>query len=118
MATAEETAIAAIDAAEAMAVANAQMIRSMRALFPTKFRGLVGLAPDLFERQVGITASAQREVVKQVDKRKPTRYNRAFGKMLKQVKKTSRLKDGSYRKGWSSSKEMSKAHKLTRKMMK
>ena len=50
--------------------------------------------------------------------RKVTKYNRAFGRMLKQVKKTSRLKDGSYRQGWSSSKEMSKAHKLTRKMMK
>lgn len=120
MATAEETAIAAIDAAEAMAVANAQMIKSMRALFPTKFRGLVGLAPDLFERQVGATASAQRGVVKQVakKKRKVTKYNRTFGRMLKQVKQTSRLKDGTYRKGWSSSKEMSKAHKLTRKMMK
>ena len=51
-------------------------------------------------------------------RRKVTKYNRAFGRMLKQVKQTSRLKDGSYRKGWSSSKEMSKAHKLTRKMMK
>lgn len=50
--------------------------------------------------------------------RKPSKYNRTFGRMLKQVKQTSRLKDGSYRKGWSSSKEMSKAHKLTRKMMK
>lgn len=50
--------------------------------------------------------------------RKPSKYNRAFGRMLKTVKGTSRLKDGSYRKGWSSSKEMSKAHKLTRKMMK
>lgn len=50
--------------------------------------------------------------------RKITKYNRAFGRMLKQVKQTSRLKDGSYRKGWSSAKEMSKAHKLTKKMLK
>ena len=50
--------------------------------------------------------------------RKVTKYNRAFGRMLKKVKESSRLKDGSYRKGWSSSKEMSKAHKLTRKSMK
>ena len=50
-------------------------------------------------------------------KRKVTKYNRAFGRMLKKVKETSRLKDGSYRKGWSSSKEMRKAHKLTRKSL-
>lgn len=49
--------------------------------------------------------------------RKPSKYNRTFGRMLKQVKQTSRLKNGSYRKGWSSAKEMSKAHKLTRKAM-
>ena len=51
-------------------------------------------------------------------KRKVTKYNRVFGRMLKKVKESSRLIDGSYRKGWSSSKEMSKAHKLTRKSMK
>ena len=54
---------------------------------------------------------------KKKKRRKVAPYNRAFGKMLKKVKETSRLKDGSYRKGWSSSKEMSKAHKLTKKMM-
>lgn len=51
-------------------------------------------------------------------KRKVSRYQRVWGKELKKIKKTSRLKDGSYRKGWDRSKEFAKAHKMTKKMMK
>lgn len=119
MPTVEEQAIAAINIAEEMAVANVQLIRKMKMLFPKSVRSLIDVAPDLAERQIGFVADVERAVVKKVKRRrKVTKYNRAFGRMLKQVKQTSRLKDGSYRKGWSSSKEMSKAHKLTRKMMK
>lgn len=51
-------------------------------------------------------------------KRKVSKYQKQFGKQLKIVKKTSRLKNGNYRAGWNQKKEFSKAHKLTRKMMK
>ena len=51
-------------------------------------------------------------------KRKVSRYNREFGKQLKKVKSTSRLKSGKLRSGWSVSKEMSKAHKMTKKALK
>lgn len=51
-------------------------------------------------------------------KRKVSKYQKMFGKQLKVVKKTSRLKNGNYRSGWNREKEFSKAHKLTRKMMK
>lgn len=51
-------------------------------------------------------------------KRKANPYQKMFGKQLKVVKKTSRLKNGNYRSGWNARKEFSKAHKLTKKMMK
>lgn len=51
-------------------------------------------------------------------KRKVSKYQKQFGKELKKVKQTSRLKNGSYRSGWNREKEFSKAHKLTRKSMK
>lgn len=51
-------------------------------------------------------------------KRKVSKYQRIWGKELKKIKNTSRLKDGSYRKGWDQSKEFSKAHKATKKMLK
>lgn len=51
-------------------------------------------------------------------KRKVSKYQKMFGKQLKIVKKTSRLKNGSYRSGWNQAKEFNKAHKMTRKMMK
>ena len=50
-------------------------------------------------------------------KRKVSKYQRIWGKELKKIKKTSRLKNGSYRKGWNRSKEFSKAHKMAKKMM-
>lgn len=51
-------------------------------------------------------------------KRKVSRYQRVWGKELKKIKKTSRLKNGSYRKGWNQSREFRTAHKMTKRMMK
>lgn len=51
-------------------------------------------------------------------KRKVSKYQKQWGKELKKIKKTSRLKNGSYRKGWNQSKEFSKAHKMTKKSLK
>lgn len=50
--------------------------------------------------------------------RKISKYQREWGRQLKKIKKTSRLKNGSYRKGWDRTKEFAKAHKMTRKAMK
>lgn len=54
----------------------------------------------------------------QKKKRKVSRYQRVWGKELKKIKKTSRLKNGSYRKGWNQSREFRTAHKMAKKMMK
>ena len=51
-------------------------------------------------------------------KRKVSKYQKMFGKQLKIVRQTSRLKNGNYRAGWNQSKEFNKAHKMTRKIMK
>lgn len=50
--------------------------------------------------------------------RKLSKYQKEWGRQLKKLKNTSRLKDGSYRKGWDQAKEFSKAHKMTKKEMK
>ena len=51
-------------------------------------------------------------------KRKVSKYQKEWGRQLKSIKKTSRLKNGSYRSGWDRAKEFSKAHKLTKKALK
>lgn len=50
-------------------------------------------------------------------KRKVSKYQKIWGRELKKIKKTSRLKDGSYRKGWNQSKEFTTAHKMAKKML-
>jgi hypothetical protein len=112
--TLEEQAIAAIDMAEEMAVANVQLIRKMKMLFPKSVRPLIGAAPDLAERQFGLVADVERAVVRKVS-RKKTDYDRRMSRALAEVNKTARLKNGSFRKGWDQAKVMKKAHKLARK---
>ena len=51
-------------------------------------------------------------------KRRVSRYQREWGRQLKKIKKTSRLKNGSYRKGWNQAREFSTAHKMTKKALK
>ena len=51
-------------------------------------------------------------------KRKVSKYQREWGRQLKKVKLTSRLKNGSYRKGWNQAREFRTAHKMTRRAMK
>ncbi len=112
MATLEEQAIAAIDAAEAMAVANAQLIRNMRALLPSSVRPLATVAPDLFARQVGLVADLERGAVRQVakKKRRKSKYNREFGIQLKKLKKKHPRTPVTQL--------MSRAHTATRKVLK
>lgn len=114
MPTVEEQAIAAIDMAEEMAVANVQLIRKMKMLFPKSVRPLISVAPDLAERQIGLVADLERTVVKKVS-RKKTDYDRRMSRALSEVNKTARLKNGSFRSGWTQSKVMQQAHKLARK---
>jgi hypothetical protein len=49
--------------------------------------------------------------------RRVSNYQREFGRQLRELESTSRKKDGSYRAGFTRSKVMNKAHKLTRKAL-
>lgn len=48
-------------------------------------------------------------------KRRVSKYQRAFGRNLKELDSMKRLKNGSYKSGWDRSRILSKAHKMTRK---
>ena len=55
---------------------------------------------------------------KKKGKRAVSAYNKAFGKAFKREKAKMTKKNGDWKKGCSSSKCMSKAHKETRKLLK
>jgi hypothetical protein len=48
-------------------------------------------------------------------RRRVSKYQRTFGRNLRQLDSMKRLKNGSYKSGWDRSKILSKAHKMTRK---
>ena len=48
-------------------------------------------------------------------KRKVSKYQREFGRQLKKVKQRSRKNNGELRSGWTTSKEMSTAHRQTKR---
>ena len=48
-------------------------------------------------------------------KRRVSKYQRVFGRNLKELDSMKRLKNGSYKSGWDRSRILSKAHKMTRK---
>jgi hypothetical protein len=56
-----------------------------------------------------------REQAAEPKKRRVSKYQRTFGRNLKELDSMKRLKNGSYRTGWDRSKILSKAHKMTRK---
>jgi hypothetical protein len=102
MASAEQQAIAAIDAAEQMALANIQLIRQMKKLMPGEFGML--LEPAIQTQSAGIrgVAAVERKVV-----RKASAYNRRFAKAYKKLKKAKpRSKHASL---------MKQAHRMARK---
>ena len=47
--------------------------------------------------------------------RRVSKYQRTFGRNLKELDSMKRLKNGSYKSGWDRSRILSKAHKMTRK---
>lgn len=104
-----------LDETDKLETMFAQQIAMALGYTPMATGGLVS------EPTLALLGEAGPELViplKSKKKRKPSKYQKEWGKQLKVVKKTSRLKNGNYRAGWSRAKEFSKAHKLTRKIMK
>jgi hypothetical protein len=93
--TVEEQAIAAINAAEAMAIQNVQLIKSMKSLFPKQLQPLIGIAPDLAAQQFGIVAEAERRVVKKAARSR---------------------KNGEYYAGWDQRRIAEYANKVLKKL--
>jgi len=103
--SAEEAAIAAIESAEAMTLANLNLIRSVKQLLPKKYQSVADPVIDL---QTNIVR-AEAKVAKKVT-RKASAYNLQYKKQYAILKKKHPRS--------SFSALAKKAHKATRKVMK
>ena len=91
MATAEDTAIAAIDAAESMALANVELIRQLKKIIPKPFDSLTDVAVKTNTAGIRTVAKAERKTV-----RKASAYSKKYGRAFKQVAPKYKKKGG----GW------------------
>lgn len=115
MATAEEQAIAAINAAEALALSNVQLLREMKSLLPSVARPLIEPGIQLQERQIGFVASGERAVVRKTSAAaRKSRKN--LSKALKEANRRLRTKSGKLRKGKTQADVMKLAQRLKKKM--
>jgi len=114
LATTEEQAIAAINAAEQMAIANIQLIRQLKGLIPAPFSQLTELAIQTNTAGVQTVAAAERGAVRKVSKAsRQSRKN--LSAALKEANKRLRTKSGALRKGKTQADVMKMAHKMVKK---
>ena len=117
MVSAEEQAIAAINAAEAMAIQNVQLIQAMKSLFPKQFQPLIGIAPELAEQQIGLVAAAERKVVKKVARSRKQRANdKRKSEAWKKANSEGRKNNGEFRAGWDMKRIAQRANKILKKL--
>ena len=115
MATAEEQAIAAINAAEALALSNLQLITQLKGILPKPFNQLTGLAIETNTQGIQAVASGERAVVRKVSA--ATRKSRKnLSKALRMANAQLRNKNGSLRKGKTQTDVMKLAQRLKKKM--
>jgi hypothetical protein len=91
--SAEEAAIAAIESAEAMTLANLNLIRSVKQLLPKKYQSVADPVIDL---QTNIV-KAEAKVAKKVT-RKASAYSKKYGSAFKKVAYRYKKKNGSWKK--------------------
>jgi len=91
--SAEDAAIAAIESAEAMTIANLNLMRSMKELLPKKLRGLANPVIDL---QVAQTKGKARVAKKAT--RKVSAYSKRYGKAFKKLAPKYKKKNGQWKK--------------------
>jgi hypothetical protein len=91
--SAEEAALAAIESAEAMTLANLNLIRSVKQLLPKKYQGVADPVIDL---QTNIV-QAEAKVAKKVT-RTASAYSKKYGRAFKKVAKRYKKKNGSWKK--------------------
>jgi len=115
LATAEEQAIAAINAAEAMALSNIQLLREMKSILPSFARPLVEPAIRSNEMGIGLVASGERKVVRKVSAAsRKSRKN--LSRALREANARLRKKNGQLKKGKTQADVMRLAQRLKKKM--
>jgi len=115
LASVEEQAIAAINAAEALAISNVQLIRELKKVLPKPFDSLTEVAVQTNTQGIQGVARVERAVVRKVSKKART-SRRNLSKALKMANARLRNKNGSLRKGKTQKDVMRLAQRLKRKM--
>ena len=90
---AEEAAIAAIESAEAITLANLNLIRSMKQLLPKKFQGIADPVIDIQANMIKGEVKLAKKVT-----RKASAYSKKYGRAFKRVAKKYKKKNGSWKK--------------------
>ena len=117
MATSEEQALAAINAAEAMAISNIQLIKQLKSILPKPFGSLAVAALPLGEQQIRLTAQGERAIVRKVARTKKQRtQDKKKSRAWKQANEKGRKQNGDYKKGWSQQKIAILANKILKKL--
>lgn len=115
LATSEEQAIAAIDAAEQLAIANVQLLRQMKKLIPKPFDVLTEAAIQTQTAGIRGVAELERKTVRKVSA--ATRKGRKnLSKALREANARLRKKNGQLKKGKTQSDVMKLAQRLKKKM--
>ena len=115
LATAEQQAIAAINAAEALALSNLQLITQLKGILPKPLNQLTGVAIETNTQAVQGVAGVERKAVKKVSA--ATRRSRKnLSKAFSQANSKLRLKNGQLRKGKTQADVARMAQKLRKKM--
>lgn len=115
MASTEEKAIAAINAAEAMAISNLQMVRELKSLIPKPFDKLIDAGIQTNTAGIQTVAKAERGAVRKVSKAART-SRRNLSAALKEANARLRKKNGQLKKGKTQADVMRLAQRLKKKM--
>ncbi len=90
---AEEAAIAAIESAEAMTLANLNLIRSVKSLLPKKYQKLADPVVDLQVKQTKLKSKVAKKIT-----RKASAYSKRYGKAFKKLAPKYKKKNGQWKK--------------------
>ena len=117
MATSEEQALAAINAAEAMAISNIQLIKQLKSILPKPFGQVAVAALPVVEQQFRTTADIERKVVKKVARsRKQKANDKKKSIAWKKANSEGRKNNGDFRAGWDMKRIAQRANKILKKL--
>ena len=115
LASTEEKAIAAINAAEALAISNVQLIRELKGLIPKPFDSLTEVAVQTNTKGIEAVARGERKAVRKVSKAART-SRKNLSRALREANARLRKKNGQLKKGKTQADVMRLAQRLKKKM--